>query len=85
VTDNVQTIALDRIDVGRRLRASRADTVAELAESIRAAGLIHPITVYETDSGYRLVAGLHRLEACRALGWAEIPATSGLLTSSTPS
>lgn len=46
--------------------------VAELAASIAEVGLIHPITV---TPDARLVAGYHRLEACRGLGWAEIAAT----------
>ena len=43
--------------------------VAALAESMARIGLIHPVTV--TPDGV-LVAGLHRLEAARALGWEEI-------------
>src|SRR5690606_33727963 len=44
--------------------------VDELADSIREVGLLNPITV-TPDSV--LIAGLHRLEACRRLGWTEIP------------
>lgn len=70
---DVKLIPLDRIDVGRRLRARRDEAVAELAESIREVGLLHPITVVRVDGGYRLVTGLHRLEAYRRLGLPEIP------------
>jgi len=42
-----------------------------LRESIAVAGLLHPIVV---DPSFTLVCGAHRLEACRALGWAQIPA-----------
>ncbi|MFO0603751.1 MAG: ParB N-terminal domain-containing protein [Polyangiales bacterium] len=42
-----------------------------LRESIAAAGLLHPIVV---DPSLTLVCGMHRLEACRALGWETIPA-----------
>jgi N6-adenosine-specific RNA methylase IME4 len=45
--------------------------VAALAESIQEVGLLNPITV-TTD--YRLIAGYHRLEACRTLAWGEIEA-----------
>jgi ParB family chromosome partitioning protein len=48
-----------------------ARNVDELAESINHNGLLTPIAVTE---GLRLVAGLHRIEACKALGWREIPA-----------
>lgn len=44
----------------------------ELAESIRTIGLLNPITLTED---LRLVAGYHRLEACKRLGWSEIDAT----------
>lgn len=46
--------------------------VAELAESIKEIGLINSITLNED---LELIAGLHRLEACKSLGWSEIPAT----------
>ncbi|MBT4512677.1 MAG: ParB N-terminal domain-containing protein, partial [Chloroflexi bacterium] len=42
----------------------------ELAESIEQVGLLHPIIINENN---RLLAGYHRLEACRSLGWADIP------------
>jgi ParB/RepB/Spo0J family partition protein len=45
--------------------------IDELADSIRAIGLINPITI--TESG-RLIAGERRLTACKQLGWTEIPA-----------
>ncbi|MCL2306288.1 MAG: MT-A70 family methyltransferase [Planctomycetaceae bacterium] len=43
--------------------------VAELASSIKIIGLINPITV---DKQSVLIAGLHRLEACKHLGFGEI-------------
>jgi len=48
--------------------------VEELAGSIRASGLLQPIMVKPTGDGYELVFGLHRLEACKRLGWKKIPA-----------
>lgn len=44
----------------------------ELVESIHTVGLLNPITLTEE---LRLVAGYHRLEACKRLGWSEIDAT----------
>jgi hypothetical protein len=41
-----------------------------LAESIRQLGLLQPISITHT---HRLIAGLHRLEACKLLGWKTIP------------
>lgn len=43
----------------------------ELAKSIADVGLLNPITLTRDT---RLVAGHRRLEACRRLGWSEIPA-----------
>ena len=60
-------IARIKIPVGRR-ETSDVDT---LASSIKSQGLINPITV---DASHRLVAGAHRLAACRSLGWKSIPA-----------
>ncbi len=45
--------------------------VSALAESIAQNGLINPITVARDGT---LISGLHRLEACKLLGWTEIPA-----------
>jgi sulfiredoxin len=46
--------------------------VEELAESILANGLESPILVRRDGQRYVLVEGLHRLEACKALGEATI-------------
>lgn len=43
--------------------------VQELADSIKDIGLINPITV---DRESILIAGLHRLEACKLLEWVDI-------------
>jgi N6-adenosine-specific RNA methylase IME4 len=60
---------VDDITHGTRMRGVRDTT--ELADSIAKVGLLQPIVA--TSSG-RLVAGYHRLEACKSLGWSEIPA-----------
>lgn len=54
-------------------RARGLGDVTQLAESIREIGLLNPITV--TTKGV-LISGWHRLEACRSLGWKNIPAIS---------
>ncbi len=48
--------------------------VASLAESIMDKGLETPIQVRRDKERYVLVAGLHRLEALRALGETSVPA-----------
>jgi ParB family chromosome partitioning protein len=54
----------------------RAEELAELESSLRASGLLQPITVRPATSGtgYELVAGERRLRAATRLGWTEIPA-----------
>ncbi|HEX6281952.1 MAG TPA: ParB/RepB/Spo0J family partition protein [Nitrososphaera sp.] len=49
-------------------------TIKELADSIRQHGLIQPITVRPVDSGFEIVAGHRRYQACKLLRWRVIPA-----------
>ncbi len=73
----IQLLLLTDITVGDRKRAYREDQIAELAASIEQIGLLNPISVVPSpdDDGYQLVTGLHRLNACRSLGWDEITAS----------
>ena len=50
------------------------NAIKELARSIREVGLLQPITLRSTASGYELVAGERRLRACKMLGMKEISA-----------
>lgn len=59
-----------RVKPGRR--ATLPEHIEELSKSIAEVGLLNPITV---DQDYILIAGLHRLEAVKQLGWAEIECT----------
>ncbi len=52
----------------KRRRTLDPKTVEALAESIIEEGLKTPIRVRRDGERYVLVEGLHRLEACRALG-----------------
>ena len=52
----------------KRRRTLDEATVAALAESILEEGMKAPILVREDGARYVLVEGLHRLEACKALG-----------------
>jgi ParB family transcriptional regulator, chromosome partitioning protein len=53
-----------------------ADELQELQESIKATGLLQPITVRRRPGrdGFELIAGERRLRAATKLGWKEIPA-----------
>lgn len=64
-------VPVDQIQTGERDRTDLGD-VAELAASIEAVGLLHPVVVTED---YRLVAGDRRLAAVAQLGWSEVPVT----------
>ena len=59
-----------KINPGRREAAPKV--IEEMAKSIAAVGLINPITI---DQDNTLIAGLHRLEAAKRLGWTEIECT----------
>ncbi|HKG93275.1 MAG TPA: ParB/RepB/Spo0J family partition protein [Gemmatimonadaceae bacterium] len=54
----------------------RPEELAELEASIKATGLLQPVTVRPAPAGkgYELVAGERRLRAATRLGWTEIPA-----------
>lgn len=65
-----------------RLRATSEEQVNALVASIAEVGLLNPITVYPREivqngikvAGYGIIAGSHRFDACKRLGWSEIPA-----------
>lgn len=59
------------IRVGKRLRTANSDKVAQLADSIKTNGLLQPVGI--TNEG-KLLYGLHRLEATKALGHTHIAA-----------
>lgn len=72
-------IKISDIKVGENRREIDESTVINLVKSIRdtgrgvkGEGLINPISINKSK---RLIAGAHRLEACRRLGWDEIECT----------
>ena len=48
--------------------------LAELEASIRANGLLQPITVRPAGAGFELIAGERRFRAMQRIGWTEVPA-----------
>lgn len=54
--------------------AFEEEGLGQLADSIRAHGVLQPIIVTETLAGYRLVAGERRVRAARLAGLERIPA-----------
>lgn len=75
-------IFVGHISTQDRIRNLDQKQVGALAESIKEVGLLNPITVYRRKiiyagqeiDGYGLIAGAHRLAACKTLGMREIPA-----------
>ena len=74
---DLQTVRISDV-APNRFQPRRVFTESELAEleaSIRASGLLQPITVRSGQGGgWELVAGERRLRAATRLGWTEIPA-----------
>ena len=67
-------LPISKITARADARAVNAETVVGLAESIANVGLINPIRVRVSGDGWEVIAGVHRLEACKSLGLVEIPA-----------
>lgn len=67
-------LPIDQIFVREDARSVDPAALAGLAESIAAVGLINPIRVRSLEVGWEVVAGAHRLAACKSLGLVEIAA-----------
>ncbi len=78
----VKTIEIADIEVTDRLRPVTAEAVKGLAEDIAKRGLRQPIEVVAQTRGskYRLVAGAHRLAACKS---AELETIAAFVVSGT--
>src|ERR1700746_999025 len=64
-----ESFPIDRIYVPvKRKKALKPELVHEIAESILEIGQQAPILVRTDEDRFVLVEGLHRLEACKALG-----------------
>ena len=50
------------------------ETITNLAETIKIHGVIQPIVVKKTDTGYQLISGERRLRASKEAGFHKIPA-----------
>lgn len=76
-------IRIADIEVSHRLRGLDEAQIEAIKDSVLAIGLLNPITVYPRDlirgglsvPGFGLIAGAHRLEAYRRIGYEEIPAS----------
>lgn len=66
-------IAAIRPNPDQPRRAFDPAALAELADSIRAMGILQPLTVRRTDDGWELVAGERRLRAAALAGLTTVP------------
>jgi len=75
--ESLRTLALDYIVPGKYQPRTRMDeaSLAELAESIKAQGIVQPILVRPIDgSRYEIIAGERRWRAAQRAGLAQVPA-----------
>jgi uncharacterized ParB-like nuclease family protein len=64
-----ESFPIDKIYVpAKRRKALKSEVVQEIAESILEIGQQAPVLVRPDEDRFVLVEGLHRLEACKALG-----------------
>src|SRR5713226_5859791 len=75
-SDVLVEIGLDQVapNPNQPRKTFESSSLEELAASIRASGVIQPIIVRHTGSGYQLIAGERRWRAARQAGLDRIPA-----------
>jgi ParB family chromosome partitioning protein len=75
-TAGLAEVAVDEIDANpfQPRRTFSADKLQELADSIRASGLVQPVLLRRADGRYQLIAGERRWRAARQAGLTTIPA-----------
>ncbi|MBL8250919.1 MAG: ParB/RepB/Spo0J family partition protein [Candidatus Competibacter sp.] len=77
VADTLRSLPVDRIAKGRYQPRQdlREDSLQELADSIRAQGVVQPVVVRPVDGErYELIAGERRWRAAQLAGLKEVPA-----------
>src|ERR1041384_3694579 len=73
---DLQVVALSRIRANpfQPRRIFNPEELAELEASLKATGLLQPISVRRKGDAFELIAGERRLRAATNLGWTEIAA-----------
>jgi ParB family chromosome partitioning protein len=67
---DIQLIRPNRFQPRRQFAETELE---ELAESIRGQGILQPLMVRKTESGFELIAGERRLRAARRAGLSQVP------------
>ena len=65
----ISKVSIEKIKYANNRRPINDEKVEQLKKSIELNGLLNPITV---DDDFNLIAGLHRLTACKLLGFKKI-------------
>ena len=75
-TTGLAEVAVDQIDANpfQPRRTFAADKLKELADSVRASGVVQPVLLRRADGRYQLIAGERRWRAARQAGLTTIPA-----------
>lgn len=75
-TDDLKMLPVETISRGQYQprRIIEPEALEELAESIRAQGMVQPVVVRPSGDGYELIAGERRWRAAQMVGMAEVPA-----------
>jgi ParB/RepB/Spo0J family partition protein len=70
----VMKVRIEDVEIPKKWRSINKGALRDLADSMAEIGLQQPISVRPRNNSIRLVAGRHRLEAARSLGWSHIDA-----------
>ena len=69
-----EDVDIDKIGLVNQLRKDSNYFIAELIDSIRKVGLLHPIVIrINGNEHFQVVCGCRRYTACKALKWKKIP------------
>lgn len=71
-----QTIELDQLHAAPQIRTRNGmdrASLAQLAESLKARGMLQPIVVRQNENGFVIIAGHRRAAAARMAGWPVVP------------
>ena len=73
--DALHSIALASINSeDNTFRITTESDIHELVASIQLLGLLHPPTLRQCHTDYKIISGFRRIAACRKIGMSEIPA-----------
>jgi ParB family transcriptional regulator, chromosome partitioning protein len=75
-TEKIESLPIERVNANPNQPRKNFDekSIAELAESIKAHGIVQPLVVTRAGSDYRIIAGERRYRAAKLAGLADVPA-----------